>query len=231
MTSIDFYFNAEDRLQVACRLAAKAASQNKRIVIYAPEGDTASRIDKLLWTWQATGFLPHCAPHDALAAETPVLIAAGEETPGGFGVLLNHRRVPAHFRALRREVVGRVRQKPPAAAATSTIAAGLQVTNHDLAMFDEENPPVLPGSSTIPARAAAVASRPGSTCPPHWAGGSRLQGWIDRVIQEKLTRTLNHVLGQALDGVRAELTVSVTQMVREAVASSVAHALAPPDQR
>ena len=25
MTSIDFYFNAEDRLQVACRLAAQSA--------------------------------------------------------------------------------------------------------------------------------------------------------------------------------------------------------------
>ena len=41
MTSIDFYFNAEDRLQVACRLAAKAASQSTRMVIYAPDGDTA----------------------------------------------------------------------------------------------------------------------------------------------------------------------------------------------
>ena len=46
MTSIDFYFNADDRLQVACRLAAKAASQNTRMVIYAPDGDTAGRIEK-----------------------------------------------------------------------------------------------------------------------------------------------------------------------------------------
>ena len=44
-------------------------------------------------------------------------------------------------------------------------------------------------------------------------------------IEERLARTLNTVLGQALDGVRAELTVSVTQMVREAVAASVALAL------
>jgi len=36
------------------------------------------------------------------------------------------------------------------------------------------------------------------------------------------------VLGQAQESVRAELTGSVTQMVREAVAASVAHALAPP---
>jgi len=58
----------------------------------------------------------------------------------------------------------------------------------------------------------------------------RLGPEVDRVIEEKLARTLSNVLGLALDGVRAELTVSVTQMVREAVAASVAHALAPPDE-
>ena len=57
---------------------------------------------------------------------------------------------------------------------------------------------------------------------------SRLGPEVERVIEEKLGRTLNTVLGQALDGVRAELTVSVTQMVREAVAASVAHALQAP---
>ena len=57
----------------------------------------------------------------------------------------------------------------------------------------------------------------------------RLGPEVDRVIEEKLSRTLNHVLGQALEGVRAELTRGVTQMVREAVASSVARALAQPD--
>jgi hypothetical protein len=53
----------------------------------------------------------------------------------------------------------------------------------------------------------------------------RLGPEVDRVIEEKIARTLNEVLGQALDGVRGDLTVSVTQMVREAVAASVAHAL------
>src|SRR5919202_6366395 len=54
VTSIDFYFNAQDRLQVACRLAGKALAQKKRMLIYAPEHETASRIDKMLWTWPAT---------------------------------------------------------------------------------------------------------------------------------------------------------------------------------
>jgi len=58
---------------------------------------------------------------------------------------------------------------------------------------------------------------------------ARLGPEVDRVIEERLGRTLQKVLGQALDGVRAELTVSVTQMVREAVAASVAHALSLPE--
>lgn len=76
MTSVDFYFNAADKLQVACRLAGKALAQGKRLVIYAPQADTAQQIDRLLWTWPATGFVPHCRAGDALATETPVLIAA-----------------------------------------------------------------------------------------------------------------------------------------------------------
>ena len=42
----------------------------------------------------------------------------------------------------------------------------------------------------------------------------RLGPEIDREIQDKLARTLNHVLGQELDGERADLTVSVTQKER-----------------
>jgi hypothetical protein len=55
----------------------------------------------------------------------------------------------------------------------------------------------------------------------------RLGPEVDRVIEERFARTLNAVLGQALEGARAEITVSVTQMVREAVAASVAFALRP----
>jgi DNA polymerase-3 subunit chi len=138
MTSIDFYFNADDRLQVACRLAAKAASQKKRILIYAPDADAASRIDRLLWTWQAVGFLPHCAAGDELAAETPVLIASGEETPADCGLLLNLADgCPPHFARFERlfEVVPA--EEAGRAAGRSRYRfyqeRGYRIANHDLA--------------------------------------------------------------------------------------------------
>lgn len=55
----------------------------------------------------------------------------------------------------------------------------------------------------------------------------RLGPEVDRVIEEKLARTLSSFLGQSMDGMRSELTQNVSQMVREAVAASVARALAP----
>ncbi len=89
MTSIDFYFNAEDRLQVACRLAGKALAQGKRVLIYAPDADTAQRIDRMLWTWPATGFVPHCSMHDPIAGQTPVLIGDEPAAAARCDVLLN----------------------------------------------------------------------------------------------------------------------------------------------
>jgi DNA polymerase III subunit chi len=78
MTSIDFYFNADDRVRVACRLADKALQQKKRVLIYAPQHELAEKIDRMLWTAKAVSFIPHCYAHDPLAARTPVLIAAGD---------------------------------------------------------------------------------------------------------------------------------------------------------
>jgi DNA polymerase III subunit chi len=142
VTSIDFYFNAQDRLQVACRLAAKAASQKKRILIYAPEGDSAAQIDKLLWTWQAIGFLPHCAASDELAAETPVLIATGDDTPPGCGLLLNlSAECPPHFARFERlfEVVTAEETDRTAGRGRYRFyqERGYKIANHDLAAGHE----------------------------------------------------------------------------------------------
>jgi hypothetical protein len=59
----------------------------------------------------------------------------------------------------------------------------------------------------------------------------RLAPEVDRVIEEKLAKSLAGMLGQSVDGMRSELTHSVTQMVREAVHASVQKALAPQDKK
>ena len=142
MTTIDFYFNAGDRLQVACRLAAKAAAQKKRMLVYAPEPELAARFDRLLWTWQAVGFVPHCSARDPLAAETPVLIAGGieplEAPPGGIDVLLNlGAESPPHFERFERllELVGADEEEKKAGRERFRYykQRGYAIASHDLA--------------------------------------------------------------------------------------------------
>ena len=54
---------------------------------------------------------------------------------------------------------------------------------------------------------------------------------LERAVLARLAPEVDRVLGQALEGLRAELTVSVTQMVREAIAASISRALAQPDSK
>jgi DNA polymerase-3 subunit chi len=110
VTRIDFYVDAEDRLAVACRLVTKALAQSMKVLIYAPVADTASRIDRLLWTSPPTGFIPHCHAHERLAAETPVVIARGPDVLPHDELLVNlHEDWPPPFARFQRlvEIVGR----------------------------------------------------------------------------------------------------------------------------
>jgi DNA polymerase-3 subunit chi len=138
VTSIDFYFNAPDRLQVACRLAGKAFAQKKRLLVFAPDGDLAQRIDRMLWTWQATGFLPHCLAHDPLAPDTPVLIAAEPETAPSCDILLNlGADCPPRFESYERvlEIVAREDAEKLAGRARFKFYRdrGFAISSHDLA--------------------------------------------------------------------------------------------------
>jgi DNA polymerase-3 subunit chi len=143
VTSIDFYFNAPDRIQVACRLAGKAFARRQPLLIYAPDAELAAQVDKALWTWQATGFVPHCAVNDSLAAETPVLIARDEEAPAHVTVLLNlSDQAPPHFARFARllEVIGADEMAREAGRSRYKAyrSQGYAIANHDLAGAADE---------------------------------------------------------------------------------------------
>ena len=77
MTEIVFYSGAADKLHVVCRLCAKALTQNTRVMIYTTDTVTLEKIDKLLWTYQQTSFLPHCSIDDdeKLIKSTPIILS------------------------------------------------------------------------------------------------------------------------------------------------------------
>jgi DNA polymerase-3 subunit chi len=89
VTQIDFYIHVEDKARTACRLAAKAFAQDLRMTMLCPDAETAARMDRLLWTFSATGFVPHCLAGDALASVTPVLLDGSASEPDHDQVLLN----------------------------------------------------------------------------------------------------------------------------------------------
>ena len=138
MTTIDFYFNAPDRLQIACRLAAKAMADGKRMMIYAPDAEVAAKLDKLMWTWPATGFVPHVAADDRLAPDTPVLISRADDTPAQCPFLVNlSAQCPPHFASFDRlfEIVGLEDDAKQAGRERYKLyrSRGYAIANHDLA--------------------------------------------------------------------------------------------------
>jgi DNA polymerase-3 subunit chi len=102
MTEITFHFNVAERMPYACRLLRKAARQGANVAVTGA-GDTLSRLDRELWSFDPVSFVPHVrlrtgAPvpdrlrptkvwlvEDALAApHHDVLVNLGAGSPVGF---------------------------------------------------------------------------------------------------------------------------------------------------
>ena len=91
MTQIDFYTHVGDKLKTACRLAGKAFAHGLKVTVFCADPDAAQRFDRVLWLTPSIGFVPHCAPDDPLAAETPVIVDCRGESLLNDEVLLNLR--------------------------------------------------------------------------------------------------------------------------------------------
>ena len=103
VTEIDFYTRVADRHEFAARLCSKAHGMGKRVRILTTDAAMTMRLDQLLWTLSATGFVPHCRLSSPLAEQTPVLIDEALEHSGPAEVLINLRaEQPAFFRRFER---------------------------------------------------------------------------------------------------------------------------------
>lgn len=78
MTRIDFAFGAPDRLRMACQVVRKRYLAGQRLVVYCKEGSRLTAFDRMLWAFDDTSFVPHVLANDPLAAETPVVLTAGD---------------------------------------------------------------------------------------------------------------------------------------------------------
>ncbi|MDD5330528.1 MAG: DNA polymerase III subunit chi [Sulfuricella sp.] len=112
MTQIDFYTHSPDKYHTACVLCAKAVERGLRVVVYTPDAAATDKMDWLLWSTPAIGFIPHCRGSDRLAAVTPVIVDHRADTPAHEAhddILLNlHPEQPLFFSRFHRliEIVG-----------------------------------------------------------------------------------------------------------------------------
>jgi DNA polymerase-3 subunit chi len=80
VTKVDFYTGSTDKLRTACQLSHKAMQNGLRVLLHTPDEATTGALNKLLWHYPATAFIPHCLSHEADAAAMPVVLGHQEET-------------------------------------------------------------------------------------------------------------------------------------------------------
>ena len=77
MTKVDFYTGCKDKLHTTCQLSHKAMQHGVRVVLSVPDAATNDALDKLLWHYPATAFIPHCRGDTEEAAHSPVVLDQG----------------------------------------------------------------------------------------------------------------------------------------------------------
>ncbi len=89
MTQVFFYHGARDKLAAACALLGRAWNQRKPVLVYVPDAERATHLDRLLWSQPALSFVPHCRADSPLAGETAILIADSLAAPAQDQRLMN----------------------------------------------------------------------------------------------------------------------------------------------
>ena len=109
MTRVEFYVNVSDKLRKVAELGEEIISRGRRMMVFMPDADTSSTLERLLWTHPQTGFLPHCRSDDPLALVTPLIVDWRTEPLVHDDVLINLRNEhPPFFSRFQRliEIVG-----------------------------------------------------------------------------------------------------------------------------
>lgn len=89
MAEIGFYHL--DRLpldEVLPKLLEKALGSGARMVVRAPDAGAVERLNRLLWTYGQSSFLPHGSAADGRPAEQPIYLTAQDENPNGADILV-----------------------------------------------------------------------------------------------------------------------------------------------
>jgi DNA polymerase III subunit chi len=109
MTKVDFYTGSPDKLRTVCQLSHKAMQSGVRTVISLPDAATADTLDKLLWHYPATSFIPHSRGGAETSEEMPVILDHGGDKFPHHDLLISlHNECVPYFSRFERviEVIG-----------------------------------------------------------------------------------------------------------------------------
>ena len=91
LTQIDFYTHVSDKLHTVCQLVAKAYERKLKVLVFTPDASISNKLDNMLWTKSAIGFIPHAQAGSDIAQETPIIIDHQGESLNHNDVLINLR--------------------------------------------------------------------------------------------------------------------------------------------
>jgi len=109
MTKVDFYTGSPDKLRTVCQLSHKAMQSGVRTVISLPDAATTDTLDKLLWHFPATAFIPHSRGGAETSGEMPVILDHGGDKFPHHDLLISlHDECVPYFSRFERviEVIG-----------------------------------------------------------------------------------------------------------------------------
>src|SRR5690606_31343317 len=73
---IHFAFGVEHRLRAACDVVRKHYLAGRRVIVYTRDAQRLAYLDRLLWGFDPTSFVPHVRHDDPLAVTTAVVLTA-----------------------------------------------------------------------------------------------------------------------------------------------------------
>ncbi|MFC0348281.1 DNA polymerase III subunit chi [Undibacterium danionis] len=106
MTRVDFHSQVSDKIHYACRLIRKARAANCQILVLSQDLAQAQSLDRALWSFSASDFLPHTLIEDPLATQSPIVISADQEAPSPHHDLLVNlsQSLPLQFQSFQRVI-------------------------------------------------------------------------------------------------------------------------------
>ena len=88
-----------NKQHIICDLTEKLYTQGKRVILYSDSERITGELDRLLWVWKQSSFIPHiCLGELSTSLEEPVVITNGVVNNMDYDVLIQVTPAADHIR-------------------------------------------------------------------------------------------------------------------------------------